>query len=344
MRVLLRKLFKAPYLFKVNSCVPEYQKLATTTSRFPLLNDQLHGVRRIFFSKQATDPKFSENNSGKKSSDSDDSTHTSRGGSSQTKGKMKSKKLAKGCVYIGVGGLLFYSHQAMTLNEQASVKSHAMNSNIAFENRLDDKYKVVDKQIVTLQEVFTHNHTIDASMIKSIQTVLNDMVKIDQEMRELAISGLSDKDQLSAMEMMHKIDSKNTANLKLLLKLLGKEWFTISEFGKECDQNAWLLVQHADLDVQFQSRILPILEKLMKQGETIPKNYAYLYDRIASHTGKPQRYGTQANGDLELFPVEDPVNLNRRRAEVGLPPIEEQMQLLKIKYGKMISQNKPKNH
>src|SRR5262249_30051436 len=41
------------------------------------------------------------------------------------------------------------------------------------------------------------------------------------------------------------LDRANTAELKELLKLY--RWFTVSEFGKETDLHAWLLVQHSDL-------------------------------------------------------------------------------------------------
>ena len=104
-------------------------------------------------------------------------------------------------------------------------------------------------------------------------------------------------------------------------------WFTISEFGLEGNQNAWLLVQHADHDPPFQRQVLTILEPLAAKGETNPKKYAYLYDRVASSFAEPkerklQRYGTQGMcsgpGTWEPLPVEDPDKLDERRAAIGL--------------------------
>ena len=54
-----------------------------------------------------------------------------------------------------------------------------------------------------------------------------------------------------------------------------------------------------------------------------------LEDRIRFFEGRPQRYGTQldwdADGSLSPGEVEDPEELADRRAAVGLPPLEEQV-------------------
>jgi hypothetical protein len=127
-----------------------------------------------------------------------------------------------------------------------------------------------------------------------------------------------------------KLDQQNTADLKALLEMYS--WFTISEWGKAADNNAWLLVQHADQDRNFQKAVLAKLEKLYPSGETRPDHYAYLFDRVATSWNDPsqrqlQRYGTQGHcvesGKWEPFPIEDEANLDARRAEVGLPPLAE---------------------
>jgi hypothetical protein len=127
-----------------------------------------------------------------------------------------------------------------------------------------------------------------------------------------------------------KLDSQNTADLRELLKLYS--WFTVSEFGQVSDQNAWLLVQHADMNPDFQREILLKLEALYPKGETKAANYAYLYDRVAASWQDPskrtlQRFGTQGTcvgpGKWEPLPVEDPANLDVRRASVGLRPESE---------------------
>ncbi len=45
-------------------------------------------------------------------------------------------------------------------------------------------------------------------------------------------------------------------------------------------------------------------------------------DRILLYEHKPQRYGTQANIDFELYPIEDAPSVDKRRAAMGLPPLK----------------------
>lgn len=118
------------------------------------------------------------------------------------------------------------------------------------------------------------------------------------------------------------VDEDNTRWLKAHVGRSG--WFTVSKYGAEADKAAWLLVQHADRDVAFQAEVLAILEPLVAAGETDPRSYAYLYDRVAVNSQRPQRYGTQGRctdaGTWEPRDVEAPEQLDQRRAAVGLPP------------------------
>ena len=132
------------------------------------------------------------------------------------------------------------------------------------------------------------------------------------------------------------MDERNTSDVKDLLKIYS--WFTISTFGTAADNNAWLLVQHADQDPQFQTSVLSILDRIWKVGETRSSNYAYLFDRVAASwrdasKRRPQRYGTQGActgpGTWEPLPGEDPAHLDDRRASVGLGPESEYIKMFK---------------
>lgn len=63
------------------------------------------------------------------------------------------------------------------------------------------------------------------------------------------------------------------------------------------------------------------------------KNYALLFDRVALHEHRPQRYGTQfgdgRGGCLAVQPVEDHAGIDARRHAVGLDTLAE--------YGKRLS-------
>jgi hypothetical protein len=172
-----------------------------------------------------------------------------------------------------------------------------------------------------------------------VKAKLKHMVEVDQYMREYSQVPFShsytDPERQNfyarfSERRWQALDARNTADLKVLLQIHG--WISIGTFGEQADGDAWLLVQHADQDPAFQKSVLGILEPLVAKGETSAKNYAYLFDRVAARMGipgeqKPQRYGTQGRcvgkGRWEPYEVEDPVNLDKRRASVGLMPEAE---------------------
>jgi hypothetical protein len=125
-----------------------------------------------------------------------------------------------------------------------------------------------------------------------------------------------------AATRMTAIDCDNTAWLRG--ELANIAWFDIPTYGAEADNNAWLLVQHADRNPEFQREMLERLEKLPPEA-TSRKNLAYLHDRVARAAGKPQRYGTQGacqpDGTWVPHQTEDPANLDQRRQALGLDPI-----------------------
>lgn len=110
-------------------------------------------------------------------------------------------------------------------------------------------------------------------------------------------------------------------------------WFTISEFGAVTDSNAWLIVQHADLDTAFQKQVLSKLKQLYPKGETNRHNYAYLDDRDAVAEKRLQLYGTQGicvgPGKWEPHPIEDFSNVDKRRAEMELGTMAEYIAVFK---------------
>jgi len=121
-----------------------------------------------------------------------------------------------------------------------------------------------------------------------------------------------------------RIDAENTAFMKKVIKRHG--WPGKSVVGSDGAQAAFFLVQHAASDLAFQKRCLELLTAAVKQNEASATHMAYLTDRVLVQGGKPQRYGTQfheINGQLEPLSIEDEVNVDARRKEVGLPPLAE---------------------
>jgi len=128
------------------------------------------------------------------------------------------------------------------------------------------------------------------------------------------------------------VDKKNTARLREMVADIG--WPTISKVGEDASYAAWLIVQHADHEVEFQEQCLELMRAA--EDDVDPANVALLTDRTRVGRNKLQVYGTQfyrhqLSDDYVPRPIEDEVNVNMRRASVGLPTLEEDARILNKK-------------
>jgi hypothetical protein len=122
---------------------------------------------------------------------------------------------------------------------------------------------------------------------------------------------------------------RNYVHLKKIVEEHGFPSFEL--VSQTSSHNFWMMVQHSDFDVKFQKKVLKLMLKEVKKQNASAQDYAYLVDRVKINTGEPQLYGTQfmvkdVNKGYELKPVYKPEELNQRRKEMGLPPIEEYLE------------------
>lgn len=93
--------------------------------------------------------------------------------------------------------------------------------------------------------------------------------------------------------------------------------------GRRAAAAALRLIQHADC-VAFQRRCLKLVVGAAAIGD-VPRHYvAYLTDAVRIAAGQRQLYGTKfrrRGGALVPLPIARATTVDRRRAEVGLPPI-----------------------
>lgn len=130
-------------------------------------------------------------------------------------------------------------------------------------------------------------------------------------------------------ERMERVHLENAARLEEILDEHG--WPTTSLVGEEGAEAAWLIVQHAISRPNLQRRCLGLLIEAVAEGEAPAWQVAYLTDRIRVNEGRPQIYGTQLDwneeGELVPQPIEAAAEVDKRRAEVGLLPLAEAVEL-----------------
>lgn len=118
-------------------------------------------------------------------------------------------------------------------------------------------------------------------------------------------------------------DSINLVKVKNIIDTYG--WLGPDEVGKQGAKTIFLVIQHADSLTQV--TYFPLMQEAVKKGKAQPQDLALLEDRILTDQGKEQIYGSQVRtneaGKFEFFPIKDEANVNKRRAAVGLQPLEE---------------------
>ena len=157
----------------------------------------------------------------------------------------------------------------------------------------------------------------------SLKNHLEEMLERDQAYRTQWILSRQlhheeTQDDIALRLRADSIDSLNQVEIRQILKEHGFPKKT--EVGTSACEAAWIIIQHAPLDVQ--KEYLPILERAATEGNIQAALVATLHDRIDVREGHPQKYGTQRNSN-GLCPLLNEKMVNQWRKEVGLPPLDE---------------------
>ncbi|ASP40358.1 hypothetical protein CHH28_17485 [Bacterioplanes sanyensis] len=138
---------------------------------------------------------------------------------------------------------------------------------------------------------------------------------------------LSDSSNSAAVkelwQQQQALDERNRRWAAEVLNTWG--WPSKKRFDDVVARSLFLVIQHAD--VEFQQRFFPLVEQAVHKGDLDRPALALLTDRMLVNQGKPQRYGTQLQkeGDaaLQFYPIEQPEQVDRRRATMGLGTLHE---------------------
>ena len=169
----------------------------------------------------------------------------------------------------------------------------------------------------------------EANYDKPLQAKLLALFEEDQNIRKEYIKAQKDYGNQSKIVdslgkvMMHK-DSINLGKVTEILDKYG--WVGVDKVGGQANQTLFLVIQHSDLKTQ--QKYLPMMREAVKNNNASSSALALLEDRVALGEGKKQIYGSQIGYDNNtnteyVLPLEDPDNVDKRRATVGLGPLAD---------------------
>lgn len=134
-------------------------------------------------------------------------------------------------------------------------------------------------------------------------------------------------DSKEAKEQQKIYEQNHIVNEQKIREILDNDgWPDIELIGERGNRTICNVIQHADNEVRIQ--YLPMMRQAVKDGNLSPQFLVRAEDRIATERGDLQIYGGQMKyypetKSFNVWPVYDPINIDKRRAEIGLGPIAE---------------------
>jgi hypothetical protein len=123
------------------------------------------------------------------------------------------------------------------------------------------------------------------------------------------------------------VDAINLTKITAIIDKYG--WLGKDIVGEKGNSALFLVIQHSN--VETLEKYLPLVREAVKNGNAQGTQLALMEDRALMWRGKKQIYGSQVrgitreNGDSNWYvhPIENPREVDQRRAAIGLPPIAE---------------------
>jgi hypothetical protein len=177
------------------------------------------------------------------------------------------------------------------------------------------------------KNTYAFEHSDANCLYPEVLKTLLEMREIDQAYRGKDKPGISSA----------TIDSLNQIKLDSLISIYG--WLGYKEVGKSGENASFLIAQHADQNLSFQTKCLALMKKELEKGNIYPPNFALLYDRVKVNSKESQLFGSQVelNETTNQFQPKKTISLelvNAYRFYFCLDTIESYLEFMNLRYEK----------
>lgn len=168
----------------------------------------------------------------------------------------------------------------------------------------------------------------DFTLMDTIAFQLDSVFIMDQKYRNKLGEmekkfGLKSTELNSLWDTIKYYDSLNLLKVTKILDTYG--WLKTALIGSKANDALFLVIQHSNINTM--EKYLSMMKEAVKNGNAKGSSLALLIDRIEMYHGRKQIYGSQIQGNnvdgYKIYPIEDEKNVNKRRAEMGLVPLED---------------------
>ncbi|NBW35656.1 MAG: hypothetical protein EBR30_11700 [Cytophagia bacterium] len=193
---------------------------------------------------------------------------------------------------------------------------------------------VVLSNFILMASITFGQSVLNERLIKQLDSIRHD----DQAYREQLESiqsryGGDSKEMKDLWRIIAEKDSLNRTKVEIILNKYG--WLGKDVIGEDGNTTLFLVIQHSNIATQ--EKYLPMIREAVKNGNAKASSLALLEDRIALRQGKRQIYGSQVawnmiTNEYYVLPLDDPDNVDKRRAKVGLQPLSDYLGNFNLKW------------
>lgn len=151
----------------------------------------------------------------------------------------------------------------------------------------------------------------------------------DQYIRRKFLQCIREKAHENLLKVKSEMDSLDKAHELYVTQVLDSIGWP-EEITQRANEAIFIVINHGNNDLA--QRYFSLVDTQMRKGH-IPKYlWATLKDKVLVRSGEKQVYGTQikswGNKYAYIWPIEAPEEVDQRRTEVGLVPMEKYLKLL----------------
>lgn len=169
----------------------------------------------------------------------------------------------------------------------------------------------------------------DGEIDSALREQLLGMVEEDAGLRSRVVA--AESPDMERLRELQESEGRQTTQLNEIFDESG--WPGVDMVGQDGADAAWTLLKHAD--TQTKQRALALIEESEDPGVAAAE-IAFMTDEVLVALGEEQLFGTQfemVHGGLVQLPLDNRDSVDARRARVGLPSLDEYLEMLEGAHG-----------
>lgn len=160
------------------------------------------------------------------------------------------------------------------------------------------------------------------AMLDTIWTTEQEPIRLRDSLGK--VHGFESEEFQKQNERYHRNHDLNEKKIHKILDTQG--WPDINIVGEQGHLTICNVLQHSGIEVR--KKYIPMMKMAVKEKGLAPRLLARSEDRLATDRGELQIYGGQVKyypetKSFNVWPIFDPKNVDKRRAEIGLASMSE---------------------